>query len=75
MTDAERTVRVGPLAAWATPLDAPIYPRDPVAFNDLKLLTLQYRMVDLLEGDHWRADFELVRGRVVHDHFATPDAG
>jgi len=43
MTDPERTARVDPLAAWATPLDAPMYPRFPVPFRDLELLTLQYR--------------------------------
>jgi hypothetical protein len=28
-------------------------------------------VLDFLEGDHWRADFELVAGRVVHDHLAV----
>lgn len=29
--------------AWATPLDAPLYPRYPIPFRDIELLTLQYR--------------------------------
>ena len=29
--------------AWATPLDAPIYPRYPIPFRDVEFLTLQYR--------------------------------
>ena len=29
--------------AWSTPLDAPLYPRYPIAFRDIELLTLQYR--------------------------------
>ena len=43
MTDPERAASVDPLGAWATPLDAPMYPRFPVPFRDLELLTLQYR--------------------------------
>lgn len=29
--------------AWSTPLDAPLYPRYPIPFNDIEFLTLQYR--------------------------------
>ena len=43
MTDPERAAQVDPLGAWSTPLDAPMYPRYPMPFRDLELLTLQYR--------------------------------
>ena len=43
MTDPERAAQVDPIGAWATPLDAPMYPRFPMPFRDLELLTLQYR--------------------------------
>ncbi len=43
MADPERLARVDPLTAWTTPLDAPMYPRYPIPFRDLELLTLQYR--------------------------------
>jgi acetoacetate decarboxylase len=43
MTDLERSARVNPFGAWATPLDAPMYPRYPMPFRDLEFLTLQYR--------------------------------
>jgi acetoacetate decarboxylase len=32
-----------PRSAWSTPLDAPLYPRYPIQFRDIELLTLQYR--------------------------------
>ena len=35
--------RPDPDDAWSTPLDAPLYPRYPIPFRDVELLTLQYR--------------------------------
>jgi acetoacetate decarboxylase len=35
--------RPDPDGAWSTPLDAPLYPRYPIPFRDIELLTLQYR--------------------------------
>jgi acetoacetate decarboxylase len=32
-----------PTDAWTTPLDAPAYPRYPIAFRDSEILTIQYR--------------------------------
>ena len=43
MSPANPTARLDPRSAWSTPLDAPLYPRYPVAFRDVELLTLQYR--------------------------------
>ncbi len=43
MTQHDRNGSVDPRSAWATPLDAPMYPPYPLPFRDLELLTLQYR--------------------------------
>ena len=43
MNQHARDAQVDPFSAWATPLDAPIYPRYPMPFRDLEFLTLQYR--------------------------------
>jgi acetoacetate decarboxylase len=43
MTTGNRAERLDPRSAWSTPLDAPLYPRYPIAFRDVELLTLQYR--------------------------------
>ena len=43
MTRHDRNGSVDPRNAWATPLDAPMYPPYPLPFRDLELLTLQYR--------------------------------
>ena len=43
MTQHSRDANVDPGSAWATPLDAPMYPPYPMPFRDLELLTLQYR--------------------------------
>jgi acetoacetate decarboxylase len=43
MTQHDRNGSVDPRNAWATPLDAPMYPPYPLPFRDLELLTLQYR--------------------------------
>jgi acetoacetate decarboxylase len=43
MTTGTNDDRLDPRGAWSTPLDAPLYPRYPIPFRDIELLTLQYR--------------------------------
>lgn len=43
MTRGTHADRPDPRGAWSTPLDAPLYPRYPIPFRDIELLTLQYR--------------------------------
>ena len=43
MTTSSRDDRVDARAAWTTPVDAPLYPRFPIPFRDVELLTLEYR--------------------------------
>ncbi len=43
MTRGSHDERLDARGAWSTPLDAPLYPRYPIPFRDIELLTLEYR--------------------------------
>ena len=52
---------------WGGPCTVELRPNAQVPIHRLPV-------VDMLDGLHWRADFTLVPGRVIHDYLAEGDA-